>query len=69
MPDSNTHHTQWQHDHSSPARVWQKGTYEIVWDPAGETPGAPGGYYLWDAHTKVGIFPSLDEAKRVADAR
>jgi hypothetical protein len=50
---------------AEPARVYDSddGRYEIVWDPAGERPGEPGGWWLREGGRLLGIFPTLKAAK------
>jgi hypothetical protein len=43
--------------------------YEIIWDPAGERVGEPGGWYLWEGGLLHGIWPTLRDAKRDAGER
>lgn len=58
----------WRKRDETPAREYEAGDYEIRWDPAGQTEGEPGGWYLWDGFKLLGIHGTLREAKAAAEA-
>jgi hypothetical protein len=63
----------WRHDHEQrPAWVYRAEKFMIIYDPAGPADGLlgpRGGWYLYRAGKRLGILPSLAEAKKLAEAR
>jgi hypothetical protein len=54
----------------TPALEYQTadGRFNIIWDPAGEKEGEPGGWYLSDNGEHVGIYRLLADARAAAEA-